>query len=174
MHFQGSMLNPVTIQNPSPASNPVIVPRGKFRRARWTAAQRARVLTRPRARVLVAESDARSRKRLTAALQLRGYEVVQQRSGKTLLSFLGRNLARHRRPPIDVMVLDGRLPGADGVAVLAALRRIGWEVPVIMLMGAEDETLHTRAREMGAAAVVDRPVDADTVARYVADIEPPM
>lgn len=52
--------------------------------------------------------------------------------------------------PVDVVVSDIRMPGLDGIGLLAALRERGDATPVILLTTFDDQDLMLRAVEAGA------------------------
>lgn len=153
---------------------PTTAGRRVSRGGRWTSAKRRHALWRPRTRILVADAESLSRRRLSAALRSRGYEVREQQNGAALLEFLGTHLMRRPGlPPFELMILDARMPGADGLVVLVAMQRMGWQIPTIMVATTGDVIVHARAPDLGAIAVLDKPLDADAVTQYVAHIEPP-
>jgi len=80
-------------------------------------------------------------------LQRNGYEVLWVRSGEDALAEL-------RRHPISLVVLDIGLPGIDGFEVC---RRIGGEVPVIMLTARDDVPDRVAGLEVGADDYVSKP-----------------
>ena len=57
----------------------------------------------------------------------------------------------------DVVVLDVNLPGADGLDLLAQLRRRQPESPVIIMTAFGDFEVKDRARRLGAADYFDKP-----------------
>ena len=59
----------------------------------------------------------------------------------------------------DVVVLDVRMPGTDGLACLQLLRERHPDVKVVMLSGLEDARLRLRALRLGASAFVEKRVD---------------
>lgn len=63
-------------------------------------------------------------------------------------------LAAELRP--DLVLLDVRLRGADGVDAAARIAALGLPTLVVLLTAGETETLAERARRAGAAAVVDK------------------
>ncbi|MFZ6005553.1 MAG: response regulator [Actinomycetota bacterium] len=69
------------------------------------------------------------------------------------------------RPP-DLVLLDVSLGGHSGLDILIDLRE-KFEVPVVMLTAASDEATEWRSRDLGAAAFVAKPVDADDLRRLV-------
>lgn len=68
-----------------------------------------------RERVLVVDDDAPTRRLLRDALGLSGFDVVEAPDGPTALEILGRE-------QISLVLLDSRMPGMNGVEVLAHLR----------------------------------------------------
>lgn len=87
--------------------------------------------TLPARRVVVADDTAFVRDRFRVALQSAGHIVSTVSSGAELLT-----LARQDREPIDLVVLDLRMPQAQGVAVVRALRGIqGFRAPIVVFSG---------------------------------------
>lgn len=68
-------------------------------------------------------------------------------------------LARFDRQAIGVIVLDVRMPGLGGLAVLERLRAEGVDQPVVMLTGHGTVELCRRAFKSGAAEFLEKPVD---------------
>src|SRR5579872_6865931 len=58
----------------------------------------------------------------------------------------------HRR--FDLILLDVRLPDADGIALVAAARAVVPGVPVLVMTAYEDESLRARALISGATDVL--------------------
>ena len=77
----------------------------------------------------------------------------------------GRRLALEHAP--DVVLLDLRLPDADGLVTLEAIRADDAEVAVIVLTGYADVRTAVRAMHRGAADVLEKPVDLDTLSAAV-------
>jgi DNA-binding response OmpR family regulator len=80
------------------------------------------------ARVLVADDEPHVREFLRDFLTSQRYEVAAFATGAQLL-----NAVRTFQP--DVVVVDMLMPGLSGTDVLAALRRAGVTVPVILISG---------------------------------------
>ena len=74
-----------------------------------------------RARVVIAEDDATLRELLAAALRLDGHEVSEARDGCELLDLLASSVMDDGKLP-DLVISDLRMPGWDGMQVLAGLR----------------------------------------------------
>ncbi len=77
-------------------------------------------------RILIIEDDRKLLRGLERGLRAEGYEIVTAADGDE-----GCRLALAQ--PFDCLVLDLLLPGRDGLAVLAELRRAGRTTPVLIL-----------------------------------------
>ncbi len=83
-------------------------------------------------------------------------------------------LEKAQEKPFDLVFLDVRLPGMDGVETLEKLKRILPDAVVVMMSGYAVEEESRRAMDMGAQDFISRPfVDPDQimtigqVARYL-------
>lgn len=70
-------------------------------------------------------------------------------------------LAGFDREAIGAIVLDMRMPGLSGLAVLERLRGEGVDQPVVMLTGHGTVEMCRRAFKQGAAEFLEKPVDED-------------
>lgn len=93
---------------------------------------------------------------LTKVLKKRGMEVRAAHDGPAALELLSME-----EP--DVIVLDLRMPGMDGLAVLNEIRRRDTLTPVILLTGHIDIDRVTQALDKGAAEVLLKPCPIDTL-----------
>jgi two-component system chemotaxis response regulator CheY len=81
--------------------------------------------------VVVADDTAFVRDRFKAALEGAGHRALPVRSAAELLLRVRADLAR-----IDLLVLDLRLPNANGVEIVRAIRRIdGGKLPILVFSG---------------------------------------
>ena len=80
----------------------------------------------PKARILVVEDEPTTRKAICRALDLMGYDVDQAGSGELAL-------ARLASMPCDLMLLDLRLPGMDGIEVMKRVQESYPDLLVIVL-----------------------------------------
>lgn len=67
----------------------------------------------------------------------------------------------------DVMVLDLKMPGIDGMEVLRRIRKAYPEVQVIILTGHGSEKDEEEARRLGAFEYLQKPVDIDELVRLL-------
>ncbi|MHB8681271.1 MAG: response regulator [Acidimicrobiales bacterium] len=110
--------------------------------------------------VLVADDDANVRETTAEVLALGGYEVLQAEDGLEALDLLSAH-------PVQVLVLDVRMPRCDGMEVL---RRIDPPPPVVLLMSAYEST--SDMRQAAGAKVwrfLRKPLPPMTLLAAVAD-----
>src|SRR5450755_51912 len=100
-----------------------------------------------RATIMVVEDEPNIGALVRTYLRRAGYEALWVRSGEEALVEL-------RRHPIKLVVLDIGLPGIDGLEVC---RRIGGEVPVIMLTARDEEPDRVAGLELGADDYLSKP-----------------
>jgi uncharacterized protein (TIGR02266 family) len=102
--------------------------------------------------VLIADDEAVVRDRFTAALEHAGHRAVTARSAAELLARVRSDLA-----VIDLMVIDLRLPPADGIEMVRAIRRLdGGRLTILVFSGSisnADEV--RRLAELGIAGYVN-------------------
>lgn len=103
-------------------------------------------------RILVVEDEAHLANGLRFNLEAEGYDVDVVESGEAALAHLATT-------PVNLVLLDVMLPGVDGFAVAAELRRNSNFVPVLMLTarGRPDDVV--RGFESGADDYLPKPFD---------------
>lgn len=95
------------------------------------------------------------------ALSGRVQVVFEARDGDELLA----GIAGHA---VDVVVMDIRMPGRDGLSTLAELRRGGNPVPVLMLTTFDENALFDRAIAMGAQGFLRKDVKPEALVDAIA------
>ncbi len=126
-----------------------------------------------RSTVLIAEDDGDMRALLAVDLRTSGYDVVEVKNGRDLLRAIETGVVAGDRVQPDLIVSDIRMPGSTGLEVLRALRTSDWAMPVILITAFGDPETHEEARRLGAATVLDKPFDLQTLRHAVSDIVPP-
>ena len=108
-------------------------------------------------RILLAEDDTLLGDGLRAGLRQRGFLVDWVRDGEAAEREL-------RAEPYAAAVLDLGLPLRDGLEVLAAVRRAGVTLPVLVLTARDAVPDRIRGLDVGADDYVVKPVDLDELA----------
>ena len=86
------------------------------------------------------------------ALQKAGYRVVQAHDGEEALGLLEKEMP-------DLVLLDYRMPGRDGLQIAGEMRQRISAVPIVMITGYGEVKLAVKAMKMGVYDYVTKPVD---------------
>jgi DNA-binding response OmpR family regulator len=108
-------------------------------------------------RILLAEDDAEMRRCLAQAFRKADFEVEEAEHGTRVLDYIVSWLITGEGLDIDLVVSDIRMPGADGLRLLTALRSHRHDLPVILITAFGNPETHIEAKLRGAAAVLDKP-----------------
>jgi DNA-binding response OmpR family regulator len=101
------------------------------------------------AKVLVIDDEQGICALLDTLLRRKGYDVIVSESGQ-------KGLECFRRERSDVLVLDLKMPGMDGLTVLRQVRSLDPIMPVIILTGAGTAETEQRVRVLGATEYVEK------------------
>lgn len=93
--------------------------------------------------VLIAEDDPDLRATMREVLRIEGYETVEAEDGQTALEILSGG-------PVDVLILDLRMPGLDGVSLL---QRIDPPPPMVIIHSAFEFYSPDEVRELVGSKV---------------------
>lgn len=114
-------------------------------------------------RVLIVDDDHDHAESLADVLELRGHPVVRTRSGEEAVSQFARS-------EFDLVLLDVKLPGMNGVETFAELKKIRPTARVMMMTGFSLEQLIAEAIERGALGVLYKPFAATQLLDAVAQV----
>jgi CheY-like chemotaxis protein len=122
--------------------------------------------------VLVIEDESDVANRVAHYLRgLGGYRVHVSRYGRSALKYLESN--EHR---VDLIALDLHLSDMDGYELLGKLKAVPAtrDIPVIAIAGGSAGTQDVRQRvlEMGAAQLVDKPIEVGDLVREIQQVLP--
>jgi two-component system, NtrC family, nitrogen regulation response regulator GlnG len=108
------------------------------------------------ARVLIADDEDGLRWVLEKGLRQAGYEVTAVRDGDAALGAFAE-------APFDLVFLDIRMPGTDGLTVLAKLREVARDAHVIVMTAHGTMETAIQAMQRGAYDYLAKPFDLDEV-----------
>ena len=101
------------------------------------------------AKILVIDDEPSIRDLLDTLLSRKGYDVILTDSGQK-----GLEVFRRARP--DVVVLDLKMPGMDGLTVLQQVRSLNPQQPVIILTGVGTPEAEQQVRALGVTEFVEK------------------
>src|SRR5215510_4472691 len=97
----------------------------------------------PKSRILVIDDEAAIRDSLKMTLEYEGYEFLGAATGQE-----GLTLAERESP--DLVILDVKMPGMDGLEVLDRLRATADSLPVVVVSGHGTISTAVEATKKGA------------------------
>jgi len=110
----------------------------------------------PKSRILVIDDEAAIRDSLKMTLEYEGYEVLGAATGQE-----GLALAEREAP--DLVLLDVKMPGMDGIEVLDRLRSMNEALPVVVVSGHGSISTAVEATKKGAFDFIEKPFASDRV-----------
>jgi DNA-binding NtrC family response regulator len=113
------------------------------------------------ARILLVDDEVVFANNMSKLLTRRGYQVKAVNSGDEALRALMDN-------PFDVMVLDLKMPGMDGIATMQEMRKLGLSTEILILTGHGSIDTALEAIQLGAYDYVTKPVE---IAELLSKIE---
>lgn len=150
---------PETLAGEAPSARP-------YRRSRPSPRTPAtgidfRVGSEAMAKILLVDDSQFQRRFQRRALQSAGYDILEAGDGEQAFEVIAAE-----RP--DCVLIDLIMPGATGLCLLEELRQRHAAIPVIVVTADIQEQVRQQCLELGAFAVVHKPVDEGALRRQVA------
>src|SRR3982074_2386105 len=110
----------------------------------------------PKPRILVIDDEAPIRDSLKMTLEYEGYECIGAATGQE-----GLALAEREAP--DLVLLDVKMPGMDGIEVLERLRNMNESLPIVVVSGHGTISTAVEATKKGAFDFIEKPFASERV-----------
>jgi two-component system nitrogen regulation response regulator NtrX len=107
-------------------------------------------------RILVIDDEAEIRRSVRMILEYEGYDVQEASSGP-------EGLALIEREPPDLVFMDIRMPGLDGLEALQKIRQINEALPVVIISGHGTVSTAVEATKLGAFDFIEKPLASERV-----------
>jgi len=117
-------------------------------------------------RIMIIEDNPKNMKIMVDLMQVHGYETITAEDGMS-----GLETALKEKP--DLILMDVQLPGIDGYEVTRRLKGkdATRDIPVVVVTSFAMKGEEARAKEVGAAGYISKPIDIhklmDTVAEHL-------
>lgn len=105
-------------------------------------------------KILVIDDEKNMRWAIERALKAQGYEIFQAEEGSVALA-----IASEQHP--DLVILDLKMPGMDGMEVLTRLKTQNPDIMVIMVTAHGSTATAVEAMKLGAYDYINKPFDID-------------
>jgi two-component system response regulator RegA len=116
--------------------------------------------------LLVVDDDTAFRERLVRAMRDRGFEATGVPDHRSAI-----HAAQAESP--ELAVVDLRLPGESGLAVVRDLKALDASTIVVVLTGYGSIATAVESIKLGAASYLTKPADADQIVAAFEGIQPP-
>lgn len=110
-----------------------------------------------KARILVVDDEENIRKSLKMILEYEGYQFLEAADGDEALHLVDETVG------LDLILLDIKMPGRDGLEVLAEIKKRPYSPEVIMISGQGTIQSAVEATKLGAFEFLEKPLHRDRV-----------
>jgi len=110
--------------------------------------------------ILVAEDKESFREYIKEVLKTGGFNVFDTENGKEVMGLF-------ESKDIDLVLLDLRLPGKDGIAISREIKKIDSTVPIIIITAYGTVDNAVTAMKLGVYDFIEKPVDPDRLLHLV-------
>lgn len=104
--------------------------------------------------VLVVDDEPIVRKSCRLVLEDAGWQVLEAGSAGEAVALLGSTVPR-------LLIVDYKMPGEDGMRLIARLRSMGIRTPAVLMSGYSTEETARDAERLGALAFLGKPFTPD-------------
>ena len=115
-----------------------------------------------RAQILVVDDEETIRTTMSDIITIKGYEVATAESGETAVQMCTENR-------YDVILMDVRMPGIDGVEAFRQIRVHQPDVRMIIMTAYSTQELEQVALDEGAIAFLPKPLDIQKVLEVIGE-----
>ena len=115
-------------------------------------------------KILIVDDEKNIIVSLAALLRDNGYSPVSCESGESAIELI-------KQHSFDIVFLDVKLPGIDGIQVLESIQKMTSDLSVIMISGHADLSLAVKAAKIGAYNFLEKPLNPEKVILEVKNIE---
>jgi DNA-binding response OmpR family regulator len=114
-------------------------------------------------RVMIVDDEPNVRLVFRAALEADGYEVAEAGDGEEAVD-------RLRGAPVDLILLDLRMPRLDGMETLRHLRAVGDDTPVVVVTAHGGVPDAVAAMKLGANDFLEKPMTPEALRGVVSEV----
>jgi len=109
-------------------------------------------MAKPKATILITDDEKSIRNTLREILEFENYKIMEAENGKKAIETI-------KKGQIDLVILDIKMQGMDGIEVLEMIKKIEPGLPVIMISGHGTIKIAVEATKLGAYDFLEKPPD---------------
>ena len=115
-------------------------------------------------KILIVDDEENIRSLLDSFLSSQGYQIRLAKDGDEALQMVKKEIP-------DLVFLDIKLPGKNGVEVLRMIREFDSNISVVMISGNATEDTAKETLNLGAFDYIKKPVDLDKVSEIISCVD---
>ena len=114
--------------------------------------------------ILIVDDRLEDREAFKDILESKGYRVTTAKDGYGAIELV-------KKGNFDIIFIDVKMPGIDGIKTFEEIHKIKPGIPVIMVTGYSVEELVKDAIDKGAYACIYKPLDMDKILKIVGEVK---
>lgn len=114
-------------------------------------------------KVLLVDDEVVFCENMSSLLNTRGYEVTAVSNGQSAISALEKD-------GFDIVVLDLKMPGMDGIAVMTEIKKLGFPTKVLVLTGHGSIDTAMDAIKLGAYDYLTKPCEVEELTAKIEEV----
>src|SRR3954464_4722768 len=111
-------------------------------------------------KILIVDDQFGIRILLNEVLQKEGYDTYQAANGLQALEIVNENVP-------DLVLLDMKIPGMDGIEILRRMKQMNEDIRVIIMTAYGELDMIQKAKDLGAITHFAKPFDIDDIRKVV-------
>jgi len=111
-------------------------------------------------KILIVDDQLGIRLLLNEVLKKEGYQTYQAENGQLALELAGTHSP-------DLVLLDIKIPGIDGIEILKRMKEINPSIRVIIMTAYGEREVINEAKELGALTHITKPFDIEELVKKV-------
>jgi len=113
--------------------------------------------------ILIIDDSSYQRRLIRRFVEAEGHQTIEASNGREGLEMITAHAP-------DCVLLDLIMPESNGFELLATLQQQQSTTPVIVITADVQTSTHKQCKELGAAAVVNKPVDHESLRQVITQV----
>jgi CheY-like chemotaxis protein len=110
--------------------------------------------------ILIIDDSSYQRRLIRRFIEAKGYQTIEAANGRDGLEMITTHTP-------DCVLLDLIMPETSGFDLLETLLKQGARIPVVVITADVQTSTHRQCKELGAAAIINKPVDSEQLFKVI-------
>jgi CheY-like chemotaxis protein len=113
--------------------------------------------------ILIIDDSSYQRRLIRRFIEAKGHQIIEAVNGRDGLEMITTHTP-------DCVLLDLIMPEASGFDLLETLQQQNIKIPVVVITADVQTSTHRQCKELGAAAIINKPVDSEQLFEVIDQI----